>query len=270
MAHIFVISDGTGKTAEQSLRAALTQFTETEVNIVLRPEIREEIQVLGVVKEAAGAGGFIVHTVVSKELRGCIADLGRLHNIQTIDLMGPLLAQLTQQLSGSPSEKPGLFRELNKEYFKRIEAMEFAFRHDDGQRVNELSNAEIVLIGVSRTFKTPLTIYLAVNGWLVGNIPLILGVEPPPILFDLPVGKVFCLTAEPHRLAMLRKVREEYLGGATGEYANIDAIRRELSYANRIFNSQPDWPVIRVSNKPIEEIASEILTLKRKRRLNRL
>lgn len=269
MPHIFIVSDGTGRTAEQTLKAALTQFTETEVDTELRPEIRTESQVLAVVKEAAEAGGFIVHTAVSKELRNCIADLGRLHNVQTIDLMGPLLAQLTQQLSDSPCERPGLFCELNKEYFQRIEAMEFAFRHDDGQHFNELSKAEIVLIGVSRTFKTPLSIYLAVKGWLVGNVPIILGISPPPVLFELASGKVFGLTADAYRLAALRKVRDQHLGGATGEYANLDFIRRELSYAKRIFDSQPDWPVIQVTNKPIEELASEIITRIRQQRLDR-
>ncbi len=268
MAHIFVVSDGTGQTAEQTLRAALTQFTETEVSIELRQEIRNEAQVLAVVEEAGKAGGFIVHTTVSNELRSCIADLGRLHNVQTIDLMGPLLAQLTQQLSDSPSERPGLFRELNKEYFQRIESMEFAFRHDDGQKVKELPKAEIVLLGVSRTFKTPLSIYLAIKGWLVANVPLIHGIPPPAILFELPPGKVFGLTADPYRLATLRKVREEYLGGATGDYANVDFVRRELSYAKQIFSCNPDWPIIQVTNKPIEEIASEILTHIRKKRLN--
>jgi regulator of PEP synthase PpsR (kinase-PPPase family) len=266
--YIFVVSDGTGITAEQTLRAALTQFTETDVGIELRPEIRTESQALAVVKEASEAGGFIVHTAVSKELRNCIADLGRLHNVQTIDLMGPLLAQLTQQLSNSPSERPGLFRELNKEYFQRIEAMEFAFRHDDGQRFNELSKADIVLIGVSCTFKTPLSIYLAIKGWLVGNVPIVLGISPPPVLFELSSRKVFGLTADAHWLAALRKVRDQHLGGATGEYANLNFIRRELSYAKRIFASQPNWTVIQVTNKPIEELASEIIARIRQQRLS--
>ena len=177
---IFVISDGTGGTAEQMLRAALTQFTGTEFQIHRFPEVRTEEQVLTIVEEAVRVQSFIVHTVVSAEMRSRIADLGRLHNIETIDLMGPLLAQLTYQFSDAPSGKPGLFRKLNKEYFQRIEAMEFAFRHDDGQRAKELSKADLVLTGVSRTFKTPLSIYLAFKGWLVGNVPIISDIPPPP------------------------------------------------------------------------------------------
>jgi len=263
MFHIFVLSDGTGGTAEQMLRAALTQFTETDVRIHRYPEIRTEEQVLEVVEEAIREKSFIVHTVVSSSLRTAISDLGRLHSIETIDLMGPLLAQLTFQFSDSPSGKPGLFRKLNREYFQRIEAMEFAFRHDDGQRARELSKADIVLVGVSRTFKTPLSIYLAFKGWLVGNVPIISDIPPPPALFDLPAGKVFCLTTNATHLSVLRSVRHEHLGGATGDYANVDYIRREIAYAKQIFRRRGDWPIIDVTKKPIEEIAAEILYRKR-------
>jgi len=266
MYHIFVVSDGTGGTADQLLRAALAQFTETEVNIQRRGGILIEEQVVEVVEEAARVDGFIVHTVVSADMRAAIAYIGRLHNVETIDLMGPLLAQLTYQLSDSPSEKPGLFRKLNREYFQRIEAMEFAFRHDDGQRAHELSNADIVLIGVSRTFKTPLSIYLAFKGWLVGNVPIIFDIPPPEAIYDLPDGIVFCLTTDARQLAVLRRVRDTHLGGSTGTYADVDYIRKELTYANSIFRKGRDWPIIEVTKKPIEEIASEILIRKRKNR----
>lgn len=260
---IFVISDGTGGTAEQMLRAALTQFFGTEVKIHRFPEVRTEEQVLEIVEEAVRVQSFIVHTVVSTDMRSRIADIGRLHNVETIDLMGPLLAQLTYQFSDAPSGRPGLFRKLNKEYFQRIEAMEFAFRHDDGQRAKELNKADLVLIGVSRTFKTPLSIYLAFKGWLVGNIPIISDIPPPTSMFDLPEGKVFCLTTNANHLSVLRSVRHEHLGGATGDYAKVDYIRKELAYANRIFRKRPDWPVIDVTKKPIEEIATDILSRKR-------
>lgn len=261
--HIFVVSDGTGGTADQLLRASLAQFGETSVNIQRRGGILIREQVVEVVEEAARVRGIIVHTVVSAEMRTAIANIGRLHNVGTIDLMGPVLAQLTYHLSDSPSEKPGLYRKLNREYFQRIEAMEFAFRHDDGQRTRELDNADIVLVGVSRTFKTPLSIYLAFKGWLVGNIPIICDIPAPKEMFDLPRGTVFCLTTQASQLAMLRRVRDTHLGGSTGSYADVDFIRKELTYANSIFRRGQNWPVINVAKKPIEEIASEILILKR-------
>jgi regulator of PEP synthase PpsR (kinase-PPPase family) len=266
MYHILIVSDGTGGTAQRALQAALTQFGETEVSIEVRSEVRTEEQVAGAVKEAAHLGAFIVHTIVSRDLRNALADLGRLHNVPTIDLMGPLLAQLAQQLSYTPSEKPGLFRELNKEYFQRIEAVEFALRHDDGQRTHELAEAELVLLGVSRTFKTPLSIYLAFMGWLVGNIPIILDAPLPTIVQELPPSKVFGLMTDAESLTGLRRVRHKHLGGVTGDYADFKFVQRELAYARLLFRSHPSWPVIQVTNKPIEEIASEILAIVRSRR----
>jgi regulator of PEP synthase PpsR (kinase-PPPase family) len=234
---------------------------DAQVEIELRPMVRSEEQVHQVVQEAAQVGGFIVHTLVSNELRGAMLRIGRHNNVETIDLMGPLLARLSQQLSISPKEKPGLFRQLNEEYFRRIEAVEFAYRHDDGRRADELPLAELVLVGVSRTFKTPLCIYLSFKGWFVANVPIVPKIDLPPTLFDLPAGRVCGLTIEPVRLAELRQVREEYLGGATGDYADPAAVRREVEYAESIFRSQSGWPVVEVTDKPIEEIAAEILAL---------
>jgi len=265
MYHLFIISDATGKTAEQTINAALTQFSEIETEIKLCPQVHTEKQVQEIVIEASEVGGFIVHTVVSDQMRNIIVRTGQLHNVETIDLMGPILAQLSVQFANAPSEKPGLFRQLNKAYFQRIEAMEFVLRHDDGQRVHELDKAEIVLIGVSRTFKTPLSIYLAFKGWFVANVPIILDFGLPPKIYNLPPNKVFGLTTDARNLSALRRVRHDHLGGATGDYANINYVQRELQYMENIFRKRQDWPVIKVTNKPIEEIASEILTVLRKK-----
>jgi regulator of PEP synthase PpsR (kinase-PPPase family) len=260
--HVFVVSDGTGETAERVLKAALVQFEGADVTIERRPEARTEAQVRQVVTEAAQASGFVVHTLVSDQLRDVILREGRLHNVETIDLIGPLLARLSQQLAVSPAEKPGLFRQLNEEYFRRVETMEFALRHDDGQRARDLSQAEIVLVGVSRTLKTPLSVYLAFRGWLVANVPVVPGIRLPVKLLNLPEGRTFGLTMAPERLAELRRVREEHLGGATGDYADLDTVHREVAYALSIFD-QHKWPIVDVTDKPIEETASEILALVR-------
>ena len=150
---------------------------------------------------------------------------------------------------------------MNEEYFRRIETMEFAYHHDDGRRAHELPKAELVLVGVSRTFKTPLSIYLSFKGWFVANVPIVLQVRPPAELFNLPPGHVCGLTIDPVRLAELRRARHTYLGGAGGDYADPDFVRREVEHAKNIFRSQHGWPVVDVTDKPIEEIASEILTL---------
>jgi [pyruvate, water dikinase]-phosphate phosphotransferase / [pyruvate, water dikinase] kinase len=263
--NIYIVSDGTGRTAEQAFNAALAQFGNVKVNLIRRPKVRTEQRVINVIKEAKENDGFIVHTLVTDKLREAMLRGGRKNNVDTIDLMGSLLARLSEVFSVSPAEKPGLFGQLNKTYFRRIETMEFAFRHDDGQRVNELKKAEIVLIGVSRTFKTPLSIYLAFKGWFVANVPIIMGQEIPPIIDKLLASNVFCLDTNARALAELRRARQNYLGGAVGDYDDIEFVRMELMYARNIFSKNPGWAIINVTNKPIEEIASEILTLKGER-----
>lgn len=246
------------------MNAALAQFPGAKVEILVRSRVRTKTRVLEVVQEAARAGGFIVHTIVLDAVREAMVNYGRDHNVETIDLMGPLLARLTETLAASPSEKPGLFTKLNKTYFRRIETMEFAIKHDDGQRLEDIRKAEIVLLGVSRTFKTPLSIYLAFKGWFVANIPITLHQEPPAILSRLSPNKVFCLDTNARQLAELRRARSERLHGAAGEYADQEHVRLELMHARKFFCRHPGWAVINVTNKPIEELATEIIAVRRR------
>lgn len=265
MQHIIVISDGTGGTAKRLLDAALVQFPEHEAHISVRPEVRTPEQIQIVMSEAEAKGSFIVHTMASEEMRAEVLRLGKLHNIETIDMMGSLLARLSSQFDISPTSKPGLFTRLNSDYFRRIKAVEFAIKHDDGKRVNDLEDAEFVLLGVSRTFKTPLSIYMSFMGWHTANVPIILDITPPEILEKIKSKRVYCLTTRPRRLSVLRRTRQDYLGGSTGDYATVPHAARELEYAEAFYNKHPGWTLIDVTNKPIEEIASEILSVARKR-----
>jgi regulator of PEP synthase PpsR (kinase-PPPase family) len=261
MYYVLVVSDGTGRTAEQALNAALTQFEGMDLEIVVRPGIRDRLQVFEVIDEAIEKKAFIVHTLVSNDIRSLMLDTARKLNVETIDLMGPFLMRLSHQFANAPSERPGLFHEVNKEYFRRIEAMEYTFRHDDGQRDHELEKADLILLGVSRTFKTPLSIYLAIKGWLVANVPIVLDMEPPAVLSRIDPRKVFGLTTYPSRLVQLRQSRHEHLGGGTGDYATYEHVSRELRFAHSIYQMHPKWAVINVTSKAIEEIASEILSV---------
>ena len=263
--HVFVVSDGTGGTAKQAIRAALVQFEFTKVEIHIRPNVRSEQQVKEIILEAFLIQGLIIHTLVSKKLRHLILDQGRLYELRTIDLMGPLLAQLSSHFENTPSEKPGIYYKLNRAYFQRIEAVEFTLRHDDGQHVDELESADIVLLGVSRTFKTPLSVYMAHRGWRVANVPIVLNLPVPDIVFKLPPERIFCLTTISSRLAELRQARDKYLGGYTGSYSSRSHVHEELNYASRIYRTHPKWTTVEVTNKPIEEICSEILTKIRKK-----
>jgi regulator of PEP synthase PpsR (kinase-PPPase family) len=236
-----------------------------DIEIIVRPGIRDRLQVFEVINEAIEKHAFIVHTLVSNEIRSLMLDTARKLNVETIDLMGPFLMRLSHQFANTPSERPGLFHEVNREYFRRIEAMEFTFRHDDGQREHELEKADLILLGVSRTFKTPLSIYLAIKGWLVANVPIVLDMEPPAILSRIDPGKVFGLTTYPRRLVQLRQSRHEHLGGGTGDYATYEYVSRELRFAHSIYQMHPRWAVINVTSKAIEEIASEILSIYNRR-----
>jgi len=266
MHSILVVSDSTGRTAELTLKAVLTQFPDQECDILLRPQIRSEQQILEVVQEAAHLNGLIIHTLVSHDLRTLINRMGKLQGVETIDILGAPLNQLSSFFSHTPAERPGLFREINEAYFRRIEAVEFSFRHDDGQRIEELDRAELILVGVSRTFKTPLSIYLAFKGWFVCNIPIILDVPPPAGLLSADPNTVVALIANAPELSELRRAREKRFKGATGQYANLRFVRQELAYALALYNRHPRWTRINVTNKPIEEIATEIVTKKRGQR----
>jgi regulator of PEP synthase PpsR (kinase-PPPase family) len=261
MKKVFVVSDGSGRTAEQILLAAMTQFPSSQVEVIMKTGVRNQQMVSRTVGEASEEKAFIVHTLVSKQLREYMLRVCRVRNVDAIDLMGPLLSRLANHFSDTPKGEPGLFFNLNAEYFKRIDASQFAFTHDDGQRDHEYDRAELIIVGVSRTFKTPLSIYLAFKGWFVANYPIVLGLHPPESLIRQPHGKVFGLMNEPYNLSGLRSAREQYLGGLSGTYSSFENVKKELNYSYSIF-CRFDWPIIQVTNKPIEEIASEILAIK--------
>lgn len=259
--YIFVVSDATGTTAEMVLRAALIQFEAAAVNVQRVPNVRSKEQVQEVVQRAAQLHGLIVHTLVSAELRQVMLEEGRRFKVDTIDLMGPLLTRLTTSLNISPLARPGLFRQLDEDYFRRVEAVDFTVKHDDGRNIETLEEADIVLTGVSRTSKTPLSMYLSFYGWRVANVPIVLDVEPPRQLLQLPPGRVVALTIDPDRLYDIRYARLQRIArGLPTGYVDPVTIRDEIRYANRIFHAQ-GWPVVDVTRKSLEEIASEVVGL---------
>jgi regulator of PEP synthase PpsR (kinase-PPPase family) len=261
MFHIFVVSDASGTTAERVVRAALVQFEDPQITLTRYGGVRTAEQISAIVQEAAGTGGFIVHTFVYAKLRRAMLNEGRSHNVATIDLMGPLLARLTDLFDTPPLLEPGLFQPFDSAYLQRIDAIDFTVRHDDGRNPHDLDRAEIVLVGVSRTSKTPLSIFLAYRGWKVANIPLALGMEPPPNLFTLPKRRVVGLVVRPERLSELRRVRAEHIGTRSLGYADLDYVRQEMTYAYQVFERRKDWPLVDVTAKSIEEAAAEVVTL---------
>jgi regulator of PEP synthase PpsR (kinase-PPPase family) len=261
MFHIYAVSDATGTTAERVVRAAIVQFDDHRIEITRHGGVRDIVQIREIVNKASLTGGFVVHTFVYEELRHVMLTEGRSHNVTTIDLMGPLLARLSESLAMQPRAEPGIFQPFDSAYIERIEAINFTVRHDDGKNIDDLDQADIIIVGVSRTSKTPLSIYLAYRGWKVANIPIILGVDPPDMLFKLPRKRVVGLIIKPERLTLLRQARLAKMGTHALGYADLEHIRKEVAFSYQVFERRRDWPLVDVSSKPIEETASEVVTL---------
>ncbi|MDZ7620526.1 MAG: pyruvate, water dikinase regulatory protein [Patescibacteria group bacterium] len=259
---IYVLSDSTGETASRLVQAALAQFQDAPVKIVRRANIRSEEQVKEVVREAAGENGhaLLLYSLVSAQLRRLVLEEGRLKNVDSLDVLGPVLERLTTHLSLAPQEKPGLYRQLLEARERVIDAVDFAFHHDDGQNVDDLQRAEVVLVGVSRVMKTPTMLYLAYRGWFAGNVPLILDMAPPEPLLAVPARRVVYLRMSPERLLELRRVRAERTGLPIESYATLQCVRRDLDYGRDLVRRH-GWMTVDVTGKSVEEASREIIAL---------
>jgi hypothetical protein len=258
---IVVASDATGHTAEAVVRAALVQFRGARVQVHIRSHIRNAADVRRTVREAAGAGALIVHTLVLPEMRSLMLTEARAADVPTIDLLGPLLLRLEDLLALQPLAKPGLFRDLSAEYRRRFEVMDFTVRHDDGQGPEGLPQADLVLVGVSRTSKTPLSMFLAWRGLRVANVPIVHQLPLPEELARVAPTKVIGLTISPERLLELRRSRLQQMETPPKfPYADARQIWGELEYA-RSLCARAGWAVVDVTDKSVEEVAAEILGL---------
>ena len=259
---VFVVSDATGATAERMLQSALVQFGSVPVTVRRKGIVASPNAVDRVVEEAvAEENSLIIHTLVSFTLRKYLYSRAREADIDTLDLMGPILDRLAQNLQARPQEKPGLLQEYLFAKEKKIDAVAFAFSHDDGRLEEELGRAEIVLVGVSRSMKTPVMLYLAYRGWFAANVPIILETEVPRNLLSLPSEKVFYLDISPSYLLKLRRTRARSTGIPEETYANMFYIQKELRYARHL-SDRYGWRAVSVAGKSVEEVAAEILLLK--------
>jgi [pyruvate, water dikinase]-phosphate phosphotransferase / [pyruvate, water dikinase] kinase len=257
---IFVLSDGSGQTAKRVLEAALLQFDRIAM-VVRIPHVASIAEVKEVVAEAARRRGMIVYTLVAIDLRQTLHRVATEHEVIAVDLLGSLLGKLQEFFHRMPWGRPGLLHQGHEEYIARVDAMEFTVRHDDGQIVEDLSRADVVLVGASRTSKTPISFYLAYRGWKVANLPLVLGLEPAEALRVLDPHVVVGLTIDPDRLALLRRARLERCGVEKGSaYTDPTRIREELRYCLNLCHAY-QWPVIDVTGKAVEEMASEVMNL---------
>ena len=256
---IYLLSDATGETAEKMVLAALTQFRDKPVRLTRVNNVRTKNQVYEALDEALNQNGLVVYTIVNRELAQLVHDECDGLGLVNIDLLTPLLLKVAHCLGRSPKETPGLRHGVDEAYFRRIEAIEFTVKHDDGQEPRNLHQADIVLVGISRTSKTPLSIYMAHRGWKVANVPLVKGIDPPPQLFEIDQKKIAALVIDPQRLVEVRAARLRNLGqDPRAAYADYEEIEEELKHDKRFFRHHP-WVVIDVSSKAVEETANEVL-----------
>jgi regulator of PEP synthase PpsR (kinase-PPPase family) len=256
--HVLVLSDGTGETAYRMLKAAMAQFQE-DVVITRYANVREKFQIRDIVRAASKAETLIVHTFVRSEMRDYVYEAAAEQHLDCIDLLGPLMDHLTAFFKKPPVATPGLLHRVDDDYFNRIDAIEYAIRHDDGRSLKDIDTADLVIIGVSRISKTPVSIFLAQEGWKVANVTIVPGMKPPKELSEIDQHKIVGLTMDPDRLAEVRKVRLHQLGVQDSDYADLERVNQELAQLQSIFAEHPTWPVIDVTGKSIEEISQEIL-----------
>lgn len=256
---IYLLSDATGETAEKMVLAALTQFRDKPVRMTRVNNVRTKNQVYEALDDALNNHGLVVYTIVNRELAQLVHDECDGLGLVSIDLLTPLLLKVAHYLGRSPKETPGLLHGVDEAYFRRIEAIEFTVKHDDGQEPRNLYLADIILVGISRTSKTPLSIYLAHRGWKVANVPLVNGIDLPQQLFEIDPKKIAALVIDPQRLVEVRAARLRNLGqDPRAAYADYEEIEEELKHAKKLFRKHP-WVVIDVSSKAVEETANEVL-----------
>jgi regulator of PEP synthase PpsR (kinase-PPPase family) len=257
--NIYIVSGGKGVTGEAVVKSLLVQFPDFKIPTTIESGIQSKDQVLATVLKAKDNNGIIVHTMVNKGMRIILTSLCNEFNVPHFDLMGPLSDYLTTELGAEPIQVPGLYRKINQDYFDRVAAIEFSLSTDDGMNSQKIIHADIVLTGVSRTGKTPLSIYLALFGWKVANVPIIKDIQPPDELFMVDKLRVFGLTIDDSNLLEQRKRRVAQMGNFNSEpYLDIRTINEELLAADGIFK-RCGFTVIDVTNKPVESSANEII-----------
>jgi regulator of PEP synthase PpsR (kinase-PPPase family) len=255
---VYILSDSLGETADMVAKAALTQFADDTFHVVRLPRVSTRGQLQGLVAGADHDGSVFLYTLAAPKLRDEMELISRESSVIAIDILGPAVSALEAISGENPAWEAGLTRLTDRGYFERIEALEFAVKHDDGRNPEGLHEAEIVLVGVSRTSKTPLSMYLAFKGYRVANIPLASEMDPPHEMFDIDNRRVFGLVIDPELLMEIRRQRVAELGTYARRYADLESIERELDDARAVMR-RLGCIVVKTGGRAIVETAQEIL-----------
>jgi len=259
---VYVVSGGVGSSGEQVVRTVLAQFPNQDVALEVIPRVRSREKIQEITTQAAQQQALVVHTMVNNQLRQELTAILSEQGIPAVDLMGELVEQFSRMFNQQPSGIPGLYRQLHRSYFERVEAIDYSLEHDDGIDPSGWRLADVLLIGPSRTGKTPISMYLAVTGWKAANYPIVPGFNLPPELEQINPARVIGLTIDPVRLESHRTQRQRRLGTLTrdSDYTDLNKIYQELESAERFYRLS-GYRQLDVTDKPIETCADEVLRL---------
>lgn len=255
---VYVLSDSLGETADAVAQAALAQFEADGFDTVRVPKVTSAAQIADVVTKSCGADCIFFYTLADPQLRREMERVVAETGARAVDVLGPAVRELSNSAGVAPSGEAAAHRKTDTEYYERVAALEFAVSHDDGRNPQDLPKADIVLIGVSRTSKTPLSMYLALKGYKVANVALTADTDPPKEIFEIDPKKVFGLVMDPELLAHVRARRLTDLGAYARRYAELDAVAREMESARTLMR-RIGALVIRTDNKAVEETAQEVI-----------
>jgi regulator of PEP synthase PpsR (kinase-PPPase family) len=261
---IYILSDSIGETGEMVVKAAISQFDGSNMQIRRKPYLKSTDQIYLALKEASQVNGAVMYTLVRPDLKAALETNAKAFGLVHVDIMGPVINALATVSHLPPRNEPGLIRKVDQAYFAKIEAIEFAVKFDDGKEPRGLLQADIVVTGVSRASKTPLCMYLAHQGIKAANVPLIKEIAPPPELFQVAPHKVVGLIIKPSLLFEIRRERLKAMGlQQSTSYANMERIIEELDYGQEIMR-KIGCPIIDVTNKATEETATKVMEFYRK------
>lgn len=268
--HVHLVSDSTGETLNAMAKAVVARFDGVIPIEHIYALVRSPKQLERVLEEVEMAPGIVLHTLVDPELRAMLEAGCRRMGMPQLGALDPLVTVLSGYLGASLSSRVGAQHALDSDYFERMGALDFAIHHDDGQGLNELERADVVLVGVSRTSKTPTCVYLAHRGIRAANVPLVPTQDPPELLSHLKNPLVVGLVVSPDRLVSIRRNRLQHLGvDPDTDYVDTERVREETVRARRLFE-RLGWPVIDVSRRSVEETAAQVINLVNDRRSGKL
>ncbi|MDH5203145.1 MAG: kinase/pyrophosphorylase [Nitrospirota bacterium] len=258
---IYLVGESTGETISKIARASLAQFSQEHIEVKKFILVKDKPLISSIIKQASEDNALVAFSMIEPVLRDYLIREAEHRGIKAIDVIGDFIVQLSIFLKEKPMAIPGRQYILDEDYYRRIEAINFSVKHDDGKMPHGLKLADIILVGLSRTGKTPLSTYLANQGWKVANVPIHPDMDPPEELFQADQRKVFGLIISVESLVKLRESRLKQLGLTPyAKYADPVKISEEIEWSKTFFKQHPRWRVVDISNRAIEEAAASIVS----------